>query len=109
MQRAEAKQASWLRVPLVAVYSLETLDILAGNVNAKELMKRAKLEAATQWLTGIKTNIIMVSEQFEALESADLNVSEVDKGNLHGRAKSTFPSGCNEGEFEENKPNGKDN
>lgn len=108
MQRAEAKQASWLRVPLVGIYSLETLDILAGNVDAKKLVKRAKREAATQWLKGTKTDIIMVSEPFEPLESADLNYSEVDaKGNLHGRARATFPSGCNEEEFEEDTPNGK--
>lgn len=105
MQKAEAEQASWLSIPRIGVSSMESLDICAGNADARKLMQLAKRKAAEQWLHGIKQDVELVSERFEALSGSELKLDS--RGYVQGRARCIFPNGCiHEGEFQESKPHG---
>ena len=93
MQKAEEMQTKWIKVPRIALFAFESgTDGLGGNTLAKEYMERALAKAEEQWRNGIEAELQMCSERFEPVDGAD-KVPTDSRGNVHGKAKVTYPDG----------------
>ena len=94
MQVAEEQQSAWLNVPRIAVFAFEgARHAIGGSTGAKEHMERALAKAEEQWTNGIKAELQMCSERFEAVNGAD-KVPTDSRGEVHGMAKCTYPDGA---------------
>ena len=93
MQKAEEMQTKWINVPRIAVFAFEgARDLIGGGTGAKEDMERALAQAEEQWRNGVEAELQMCSERFEPVDGADKVPTDSD-GNVHGRAKCTYPDG----------------
>ena len=93
MQVAEERQSAWLIVPRIAVFAFENNRHRIGGGNlAKESMETALAQAEEQWRNGIEAALQMCSERYEPVDGAD-KVPTDSRGEVHGMAKCTFPSG----------------
>ena len=107
MQVAEEQQSAWLNLPRIAVFAFAGgRHVAGGSTLAKEHMETALAKAEEQWTKEIKAEAQMCSERFEPVDGAD-KVPTDSRGDVHGRAKVTYPSGnVYVGEYQHGKKHG---
>ena len=110
MQVAEEEQSGWLQVPRIAVWSFEAEDAraLVGGISlAEKYMETALKQAEEQWRNGVWPTLQRCSAHFEAVDGGAQVPTDSD-GQVHGRAKVTFPDGAvYVGDFQHGKKHGK--
>ena len=92
MQVAEERQSRWLNVPRIAVFAFEGSQHVGGSTLAKTFTETALAKAEEQWTNGVAAELQMCSSRYEPVDGAD-KVPTNSRGNVHGMAKCTFPSG----------------
>ncbi|CAK9039338.1 unnamed protein product [Durusdinium trenchii] len=84
MQEAEEKLAGYIDVPKIGLYAVENIQFLP------DCFQGALEKAQAQWATGIRREVEMASEVFEALPGQELPIKD---GFITGKAKCIFPEG----------------
>ena len=90
MQEAEERMGGWLDVPRIGVFAFPITHLRGGSTKAEEEIKKAIAAAEAQWEKGVRKDVQMVSEVYEAVEG-ELQLDS--RGHVEGLARTTYPNG----------------
>eukprot|EP00439_Symbiodinium_sp_Y106_P048896 s257_g6.t1 len=92
MQVAEERMGKQWAVPRMGLFAFAITDTRGGGTTSERDLALAVERSRMQWEAEIKAEVEMVSEWFEPIEG-DKELPVNDEGDVHGRARCTFPSG----------------